>query len=53
MGKKKHSKEGKVSFYEFFQRFPDEESAEKYFAEKDGERMARIDSALTVEALKQ
>ena len=34
MGKKKHGKEGKVSFYEFFQRFPDEESAEKYFAEK-------------------
>ena len=41
MGKKKKTKEGKVSFYEFFQRFPDEESAEKYFAEKrwgkDGE----------------
>ena len=34
MGKKTHGKEGKVSFYEFFQRFPDEESAERYFAEK-------------------
>ena len=34
MGKKKKTKEGKVSFYEFFQKFPDEESAEGYFAEK-------------------
>ena len=34
MGKKTHGKEGKVSFYEFFQSFPDEESAERYFAEK-------------------
>ena len=27
-------KQDKVSFYKFFQRFPDEVSAEKYFAEK-------------------
>ena len=27
-------KQDKVSFYKFFQRFPDEDSAEKYFAEK-------------------
>ncbi|MXZ12669.1 MAG: hypothetical protein F4Y78_01465 [Candidatus Dadabacteria bacterium] len=27
-------KQDKVSFYKFFQQFPDETSAEKYFAEK-------------------
>lgn len=34
MGNKKQQKPGKISFYQFFKQFPDEEAAHKFFAER-------------------